>query len=179
MCGSSLITLSNSLILRLLFDYLGFSSDHNIICKWGQDFLPPHPMFTPYFHLAGLARTSSSEPKRSRDSRSPCIVPDLSGPVPYFSPLRTVFLAFPMPWPFNTVLHVVVTPTIKLLHNCNLATLMNHNVYIWYSGYVIYDHCGDHTHRLRTADYELCQLTVSKLADGLCDSEEGSLHLWV
>jgi hypothetical protein len=34
--------------------------------------------------------------------------------------------------PFNTVPYVVVTPAIKLLslllHNCNFATVMNHNV---------------------------------------------------
>ena len=39
-----------------------------------------------------------------------------------------------MLWPFNTVLHVVLTPTIKLsseqLHKCNLATVTNHNYLI-------------------------------------------------
>lgn len=88
-------------------------------------------MFTPYSYFPGPARTSSTELKRSNGSRSPCIVPDLSGPLPYFSPLRTVLFNLPNAVTlYNTVLHVVVTPTIKLLHNCNLATLMNQNVYI-------------------------------------------------
>ncbi|MEX5533301.1 hypothetical protein, partial [Pseudomonas syringae] len=41
---------------------------------------------------------------------------------------------FLMLQPLNTVLHVEVTPTIKLFvllfHNCNFATVMNHNVNI-------------------------------------------------
>ena len=40
--------------------------------------------------------------------------------------------------PFNTVPHVVVTPNDKiiplLLHNCNFATNINHNVNIWPCG---------------------------------------------
>lgn len=46
------------------------------------------------------------------------------------------FSAFLMLWSFNTAPHVVVAPTIKLflllLCNCNLSTVMNCNVDIWY-----------------------------------------------
>ena len=55
---------------------------------------------------------------------------------------------------FNTVPHVVVTPNYKiilwLLHNCNVVTVINHNVNIWYAGYLICDLKGVTTHRLRT-----------------------------
>ncbi|ERE68548.1 hypothetical protein H671_7g17857, partial [Cricetulus griseus] len=42
--------------------------------------------------------------------------------------------------------HVVVTPPtitlfLLLLHNCNFATVMNHNVHIEYAGYLIGDPC--------------------------------------
>ena len=44
------------------------------------------------------------------------------------------FSTFLMPWTFNTVPHVVVTPNhviISLsLHNCNFAIVMNRNVNI-------------------------------------------------
>jgi hypothetical protein len=49
--------------------------------------------------------------------------------------------------PFNTVPRVAVTPspnhTINwlLLHNCNFAAVMNHNVNIQYAGYVTWDPC--------------------------------------
>ena len=50
---------------------------------------------------------------------------------------------FLMLWLFNRAPHVVVTPNHKiislLLHNCSFATVMNHNVNIWYAGYLIYD----------------------------------------
>lgn len=49
----------------------------------------------------------------------------------------------PMLQPFNMVLHAVVIPNHKiislLLHNCNLATIMNHNTNIFYAGFLI---CG-------------------------------------
>ena len=58
------------------------------------------------------------------------------------------FSTFLMPRPFNTVPHVVVTSqTIKLcillLHNYNFATVMNHNVNIWYVWYLICNHQRD------------------------------------
>ena len=44
------------------------------------------------------------------------------------------FSNFLMLQPFDTVPRVVMNPTIKLflllLHNCNFATVMNHNVHI-------------------------------------------------
>jgi len=40
--------------------------------------------------------------------------------------------------PFNTVLHVMVTPIVKLfpllLHNCNFATVMSHNINNFWGG---------------------------------------------
>jgi hypothetical protein len=46
------------------------------------------------------------------------------------------FLNFPMLWPFNTVSHVMLTPTIKLflllLQNHNFTIVMNHGINIWY-----------------------------------------------
>ena len=49
--------------------------------------------------------------------------------------------AFPMPRPFNTAPHVVGTPNHKitslLLHNCKFASGLNHDVNIWYAGYLI------------------------------------------
>jgi hypothetical protein len=81
---------------------------------------------------------------------------------------RAAFLAFLMLWPFNTVPHVVVTPNHDiiwlLLHNCNFSTIMNHNINIWYVGYIIGNSKGVMTHRLRTAwggssaDATLCKL---------------------
>ena len=57
--------------------------------------------------------------------------------------------------PFNRVSHVVVTPNYKiilwLLHNCNVVTVINHNVNIWYAEYLIQDPQKVMTHRLRTA----------------------------
>ena len=59
-----------------------------------------------------------------------------------------------MPWPFNTVPHVVVTPNYKiillLLHNCNFATVMNHYVNIWYVTPV--KESGAATQRLRMTE---------------------------
>ena len=66
-------------------------------------------------------------------------------------------------WPFNTVPHVVVTPTIKLfsllLHNCNFATVMNNNANIcvfWWSQVTPVRGSFDlqRGHRLRTAALE-------------------------
>ena len=55
--------------------------------------------------------------------------------------------------PFNTVLHVVVTPTIKLFlllfHNCSFATVGHYNVNVWYTGHLIVTPKGVKTHRLR------------------------------
>jgi hypothetical protein len=46
---------------------------------------------------------------------------------------------------FNTVPHVVVTPSHKimslLLHNYSFATVINHYVNAWYAGYLIHDPC--------------------------------------
>jgi hypothetical protein len=45
--------------------------------------------------------------------------------------------------PFNTIPHSVVTPiqkSILLLHrNCNFSGVTNHNVNIWYNGYLVCD----------------------------------------
>jgi hypothetical protein len=30
---------------------------------------------------------------------------------------------------------------LLLFHNCNFATVMNHNVNIWYAGYLMYEPC--------------------------------------
>lgn len=51
-----------------------------------------------------------------------------------------------MLWLLNTILHVVATPvTIKLfllpLHNCDFATVMNHNLNIWCAEYLIFNPC--------------------------------------
>jgi hypothetical protein len=67
------------------------------------------------------------------------------------------FLTFLMLWLFNTVLHVVLTPSIKLLffllHNCNFVTVTNHNVNIWYSGYLIW---GPHPQKSHDSQIENC-----------------------
>ena len=53
------------------------------------------------------------------------------------------FSAFLMLWPFSTVLYAVVTLDHKvillLLHNCNFTTVMNCNVNVWDTGYLICD----------------------------------------
>ena len=50
-----------------------------------------------------------------------------------------------MLWPFNTVPHVVVTPSHKiislLLYNCNFATARNYHENIWCAGYPIGNSC--------------------------------------
>ena len=61
----------------------------------------------------------------------------------------------------NTVSHVVVNPNHKiislLLHNCNFATVVNHNVNILYAGYLI---CNSpkvvmvHRLRITVLDYD-------------------------
>ena len=59
-----------------------------------------------------------------------------------FHSLAQWSLTFTMLWPFNTV-HGVMTPNHKiislLLHNCNFVTVINHNVNIWYAGYLTWD----------------------------------------
>ena len=67
---------------------------------------------------------------------------------------------------FNTVPHVVVTPTIKIFllqpHNCNFAIVMNQNVNFWYAGYVICKPCDRTvqitkevpTHRLKAIPFK-------------------------
>ena len=58
-------------------------------------------------------------------------------------PNSLVLLRDPNAVAFNTLLHVVVTPTTtlfsSLLHNCNCATVINHDAPIWYTEYLI---CG-------------------------------------
>lgn len=45
-----------------------------------------------------------------------------------------------LPRPFNvTVPHVVVTHNHMLLHDCNLATVMNHNTNIWHAGCLLWN----------------------------------------
>jgi hypothetical protein len=55
------------------------------------------------------------------------------------------FSALLMLQPFNTGPHVVLTPHHKiislLLHNWNFATVLNHNVNIWYAENLICDPC--------------------------------------
>lgn len=69
-------------------------------------------------------------------------------------PLKQWFWDFLMLWPFNTVLHVVVTPSQKivslLLHNYWSATVISYNVNILHAGYLICYPKGVATHRLRT-----------------------------
>jgi hypothetical protein len=67
-------------------------------------------------------------------------------------PLKQWFWDFLMLWPFNTVLHVVVTPSQKivslLLHNYWSATVISYNVNILHAGYLICYPKGVATHRL-------------------------------
>jgi hypothetical protein len=69
-------------------------------------------------------------------------------------PLEQWLSTFLMLRPFNTVPHVVVTPSHKtislLLLNWNFATVMNHNINGWYTGYLIQNPKGVVAHRLRT-----------------------------
>lgn len=47
-----------------------------------------------------------------------------------------------MPWPFNTILHVVTFNNkiiSLLLHTFNFATIMNSNVDTWYAEYLLCD----------------------------------------
>ena len=76
--------------------------------------------------------------------------------------LHQWFSAFLIFWAFNTVSHIVVIPTTKLfllvLHNCNFATVMNHNINVCGFFYVLKQHLWKGhlmpkcvtTHRLRT-----------------------------
>jgi hypothetical protein len=60
---------------------------------------------------------------------------DGSGAAGWGGILYIPFPTFPMLQPFNTVPHVVVTLTVKLfsllLHNCNFAIVMKHNINIF------------------------------------------------
>jgi hypothetical protein len=53
------------------------------------------------------------------------------------------FSTFLILWPFNIVPPVVVIPKHNiislLLHSYNFATVINHNIKIWYTGYLIPD----------------------------------------
>lgn len=68
---------------------------------------------------------------------------------------------------FNSVPHTVVNPNheiiLLLLHNCNFATILNHNVNIWYVEYLICDF------------YEVNSIIVGKLFDALLSSIESIL----
>ena len=55
------------------------------------------------------------------------------------------FSALLMLPPFNTVPHILL-----LLYNCNFAAVMNHDINIWYTGYLICITKWVTTHRLRT-----------------------------
>lgn len=61
------------------------------------------------------------------------------------SPVRATVLNLLMLWLFNTVPHVVVTLNHKiillLLQNYNIATIMNCDAHIWYTGYLICRPC--------------------------------------
>jgi hypothetical protein len=52
-----------------------------------------------------------------------------------------------MLWPFNTVSHVVVIPSYKIislqLHICNFGIVLNFNVNIRYAEYQIFEYGGD------------------------------------
>ena len=56
--------------------------------------------------------------------------------------LKQWFSTFLMLQPFNTVIHIMVSPNHKIislpLHHCNFSTVMNGNVNIWYAGYLIH-----------------------------------------
>jgi hypothetical protein len=64
---------------------------------------------------------------------------------PVGTTLEQWFSSFLMLWALNPVPHVVVTPNRKIIlllrYNCNFAIVMNHNVTIWYAGYLICDCC--------------------------------------
>ena len=83
------------------------------------------------------------------------------------------FSAFLMPWPFNnTVPHVVVTSNHKiillLLHNCNFATVINHNVNIWYVTQRVYDPQVEN-HCTRQSKIP-CSLSIIPIEDGCAET---------
>lgn len=65
-------------------------------------------------------------------------------------PFSSVVLTFLVLWPFNSVPNALATPTIKLfsviLHNCNVAPVINWNINIWYAVYLIFDPCERGVH---------------------------------
>jgi hypothetical protein len=92
---------------------------------------------------------------------------------------------FLMLQPFNRVPHVGLIPTVKLFHYyfiihcyCNFATIMNHNINIWYADYLI---C--HPQRGRDLQVENCchkywrgQGLISALLDDQNRRKPGLLH---
>lgn len=76
--------------------------------------------------------------------------------------LEQGFSTFLMLQPSNTVSHVVVTTDYKfislLLHNCNFASVMNHNVNIWYAGYLISDPQSGHSPQIESCCSRLYSL---------------------
>ena len=80
----------------------------------------------------------------------PDVCPGLVQHADLLSSFTLVVPTFLVLRPFNTVLHLVVTPNHNiislLLHNCKFATVTNQNVNIYYVTLV-----GVVTHRLRTA----------------------------
>jgi hypothetical protein len=93
------------------------------------------------------------------------------------------FSTFLMLWPFNIVLHVVVTQTIKLFccyfQNCNFATVMNYNINIWCASPVEwwFGHQKVSTHRLRTTALAWQLGVYPLLPDGVLISSPLSV-LW-
>jgi hypothetical protein len=85
-----------------------------------------------------------------------------------------------MLWPFNTVLHVIMTPGHKiitlLLQNCNFATVMNQDVNVWNAGHLI---CNpyERVHRLRTPALEDLSWQTSSMGN-TPEAEKWKGHLW-
>ena len=69
--------------------------------------------------------------------------------------------------PFNTVSHVVVTPTIKLslllIYNCNFTTVMNHNVNIVYAGCLICSSRGGRDSQAKNNYSTSCNLKATAI----------------
>lgn len=88
-----------------------------------------------------IKRTLPHSPEILRDWSAGSLVSSLwTGPSIYIVQWSSTSL---MQRPFSTVPYIVVTPKHKIillpLHNCNFDTAMNHDLNIWYVGYLICD----------------------------------------
>jgi hypothetical protein len=124
-----------------------------------RDTSPPWVVFfpSPNLRFLFLWRPLFQWPDRLRDRRVSNV------------PLEQWFSLFLIVWPLHTVSHVVMTPDIKLfllpLHD--LATVMSHNVNIWYAGNLLCDpwekvHLASMTHSLRTTVSESSLLPIAQ-----------------